>query len=255
MKIKDLLLIIISSLFTLAGIFIIWKGGSNESFKAGLGASVFFGFCLLIFIFNLKQKLDFKKKISSRANVSIQPNIRFYLSKLKAYSLGFGMIVLGSVLIYTAYGIKIILAACGAFLLFIGIILVIGYLTGLLGKNYISFEFEGLRMGYKKYSYLIRWDNILNLSNGIWNENPVLIINLINPEDLILNLETKEKKIEKIHKKIRKAIIFNISYHGCHLLLMPQTYGLDVAYTYSVIQKYLHNPETRSELKVQSILP
>jgi hypothetical protein len=135
-----------------------------------------------------------------------------------------------------------------------GFLVFFGVLFGFIAREYLVFEFDGMRMGFKNYSYILRWDNIRKISSDEWHSNMAVFITLINPEDTTRYLFVNKGRRDKTVKKIYSKISWTLTMAGAHILILPERYGLDTGYFFRMLEGYLKYPERRQELKVKEKL-
>lgn len=241
--------ILLTSIFTILGIVLILFPKDDQMFRVGVLGSSFFGFCTLTFIYFYFSAKKFNKEINQDIiDIQISGEVKFLIDKRKLYFLGIIFFILGLVFIYAdskslfAISVSIGLISLGVFVFF-------GTLFGLIGNEFLCFEFDGIKFGNRNYSYLVRWENIMNFSTGEYNSNSAIFINLINPEDCSRYLYVHKGNREKTIKKLFNIFSNNLAFVGCHVLILPQRFSLSTAYVFKVIEKYLQFPESRKELK------
>ena len=251
MKFQTALLLLISFAFSLMGGFIAINGKNADEKNLGFGCLGLFGLAFITFSYFAWRKKVFEKQLKQNINsISVEPNRKFHIDKNKYYAISIILFFFGSFLAYFVR-LSLIFTIVTSIMAFIGFFVFFGVLFGLLAKEYIVFEFDGIRMGYKNYSYIIRWDNIMQFSSDEWHSNMAIFIQLINPEDTTRYLYVNKGRRDKTVKAIYSKISWSLSMTGAHILILPERFGLDAGYFFRLIEGYLKFPERRIELKVK----
>ncbi len=251
MNFQTALLLLISLVFSILGGFIAVNGKTADEKNLGIGCLGLFGLSFVTFVYFAWRKRVFEKQIEENASsISVEGGRKFQIDKSKYYIISIILGFLGSFLAYFVrlnliFTIATSLMACLGFFVFFGV------LFGFLAKEYLIFEFDGIRMGFKNYSYIIRWDNILKFSSDEWHSNMAIFIHLINPEDTTRYLYVSKGRRDKTVKVIYSKISWSLSMAGAHILILPERFGLDAGYFFRMLEGYLKHPERRIELKVK----
>jgi hypothetical protein len=249
MNFQTILLLFISFLFSILGGFIALYGKNVDEKNLGLGCLGLFGICFFTFAYFSWRRKVFERQIKENAEfVSIEGGKRFNVEKNRFYIISIILFLFGGFLFYfVKLGLVFKILTC--LMSFLGLIIFLGVLFGFLAKEYIVFEFDGIRMGFKNYSYIIRWDNIMRISAGEWHNNMAVFINLINPEDTTRYLYVSKGRRDNTIKKIYTKISWNLNSTNAHILVLPERFGLDSGYFFRMLESYLKYPEKRIELK------
>ena len=132
-------------------------------------------------------------------SISILGNKKFHIDKNKVYIISILLFCLGGFLAYFVR-LNLVFTILTSLMGLTGLILFLGILFGFFAREYLVFEFDGIRMGFKNYSYIIRWDNIMKVSTEEWHNNMAVFINLINPEDITRYLYVSKGRRDKTVK-------------------------------------------------------
>lgn len=249
MNFQTAILLFISFLFTTLGGFIALSGRTSDERNLGIGCVGLFGASFFTFAYFAWRKKNFEKQMLKEVNsISILGNKKFHIDKNKVYIISILLFCLGGFLAYFVR-LNLVFTILTSLMGLMGLILFLGILFGFFAREYLVFEFDGIRMGFKNYSYIIRWDNIMKVSTEEWHNNMAVFINLINPEDITRYLYVSKGRRDKTVKKIYSKIGWNLSMTNSHLLILPERFGLDVGYFFKALESYLHYPEKRQELK------
>ncbi|MBK8396619.1 MAG: hypothetical protein IPL26_15470 [Leptospiraceae bacterium] len=249
MNFQTILLLFISFTFSVLGGFIGLYGKTIDERNLGWGCLGLFGISFFIFSYSAWRKSVFEKQILENAKfVSIEGGKRFNVEKRKLYIASIILFFLGGFLSYFLK-INLMFTILTAVISGLGFFIFFGILFGFIAREYLVFEFDGIRMGYENYSYIIRWDNVRKISSDEWNHNMAVFITLLNPEDITRYLFVKKGRRDSTIKTIHKKISWNLSMTSHHILILPERFGLDSGYFYRMLESYLKFPERRQELK------
>lgn len=248
MKLKDVFLILISIVFTILGVIITFNARSEEERNLGIGCTGLFGLAAITFIyFSWRKRIFINQVTESPDFISIEGGRKFPVQKSKYYIVSFLIFILGSFLAYYVR-LNLIFMVASGFMALCGFVIFFGVLFGFFAKEYLAFEQDGIRIGFRNYSFIIRWDNIMRIASDEWHSNMATFIYLINPEDTTRYLYVTRGKRDKAIKKIQERISWNLSMTGFHIMILSERYGLDAGYFYKMLESYLKFPETRREL-------
>ena len=254
MNFKTALLLLVSFVFSILGGFIALNGKTIEERNLGIGCLGLFGLSFITFIYFAWRKRVFEKQIQANASsVSIEGGRRFQIDKSKYYVMAIILFFLGGFLAFYVRINLLFMVAC-ALMGLTGFLVCFGVLFGFIAREYLVFEFDGMRMGFKNYSFILRWDNIRKISSDEWHSNMAVFITLINPEDTTRYLFVNKGRRDKTVKKIYSKISWTLTMAGAHILILPERYGLDAGYFFRMLEGYLKYPERRQELKVKEKL-
>ncbi len=254
MNFQTALLLLVSFVFSILGGFIALNGKTIEERNLGIGCLGLFGLSFFTFIYFAWRKRVFEKQIKANASsVSIEGGRRFQIDKSKYYVMAIMLFFLGGFLSFFVR-ISLPFMILTAFVGLIGFLLFFGVLFGFIAREYLIFEFDGIRMGFKNYSYILRWDNIMKISSDEWHSNIAVFITLINPEDTTRYLFVNKGRRDKTIKKIYSKISWTLTMASAHILILPERYGLDAGYFFRMLEGYLKYPERRQELKLKEKL-
>lgn len=249
MNIQTILLLFFSFLFTGIGGFLALYGQSADDKNLGYGSIGLFGIWFLTFAFFGWRRSIFQRKIIEDATkVSIEGGRKFKIEKSKYYIVSIILISLG---VFLSYFIRINLVFTISFFILstIGLIMLLGVLFGFFARDYLIFEADGIRVGLKKYFYIIRWDNVMKVTSGELRNHVAVFINLISPEDTTRYLYVKKGRRDRTIKKVYSIIRRNLNITNYHLVILPERFGLDAGHFYRMLEGYLKYPEKRIELK------
>ena len=253
MNFQTAILLFISFVFSILGGFIALYGKNIEEQNLGWGCLGLFGVCFFTFSYFAWRKAVFERQIKENATfVSIEGGRRFDVEKRKLYILSIILFFLGGFLSYFVR-LNFIFTLATATLSILGFFIFFGVLFGFLAREYLVFEFDGIRMGYENYSFIIRWDNVRKISNNEWNHHAAVFINLINPEDITRYLFVKKGRRDSTIKTLHKKIGWNLTMTGYPILILPERFGLDCGYFFRMLDSYLKFPERRQELKKREV--
>ncbi|HMW07640.1 MAG TPA: hypothetical protein PK079_13025 [Leptospiraceae bacterium] len=251
MNLKNFLLILISILFTILGFIIFFNARTDEERNLGIGSIGLFGLTAVTFVYFTWRKKVFQKQINEDLKeVSIEGGRKFHVNKVNFYLISVLIFFLGGFLAYFVR-LNLVFMIASALMSVLGFIVFFGVLFGFFAKEYLAFEEDGIRMGFRNYSFIIRWDNVMKISSDEWHSHMATFIYLINPEDTTRYLYVTRGRRDKTIKKIYNKIGWNLTMTGNHILILPERYGLDAGYFFKMLEGYLKFPETRKDLKIK----
>lgn len=231
---KDWLLALIGLLFTLGGLLII-----RNDFEVGITTLAFFGFCFAVAVRIILRKLRLQRQSPLTATVIGGEPIR--PSRGRIAMLGLGLLVVGIVLALFQPDDNKILLGCALLMAITGGVLLVGLLTGLLSKAYIQFDPPGITFGYLGGKASIPWSAIINVARGEIHNNQAVFVWVVH--DAVIAEPTSY--LTKLHKQMASAKTWT----GADFVIMSSTYGIDAPVLLAAMERYITNPETRTELR------
>jgi len=243
---RDKMLLVCSVVFVLGGILMMFD---PEQFWKGLGGTVLFGSFAVVFNYSLRAKSRFEQQITEPPkNIGVEGYRRIGFKRGRFYGLAMGTTVVG-IAMWVGYAEESIAMkiSCGVMIIG-GIGFAFCLLVGIAGSDYLQFEQEGLRMGFRWGSVLLEWDNIETAIPMAMNDNPALYLTFKDMDSLFESIEATVDH-RRARSRLQKRITWTQRLQGCDLFLMTSQFGIDLATLVQSIAKYIKHPETREELK------
>jgi hypothetical protein len=201
----------ISVAFCLAGVAFLLL---TPDWRTGVVTLAFFGSCAIVIggvVLRKRRARDFRA-----LSVSIRGSTDLRLSDGPLMPLCAGMVVLGCIMLFVGTSHGWVFRGIGAFIAAAGALLIALQLAGVLRRQFLRFEPEGLVIGERRRSRRVPWDEIRAISAGEIHDNPVVFLTL----DGI----------------------------GAPVAIMPWLYGLEVAPLLAALERYVREPAARQEL-------
>lgn len=213
--------------------------------NVGIVTIAFFGSCAAVAGVGIARKLwpaPAPERISIVGGVPIRP------SRLLLGSIGAWLAVLGTVLLIFGWSYGVVFRWTALAILVPGCYLLVAVIARWLPATYLQFDPEGITFGHRGFSYLVRFDNLAGIAAAEMNRNPVLLMQLHQP-DLI------EAKPPASQMRALKQIARCDRWHGVHIVVLAVQYRLDPALLAQALDRYINEPSARDELSVRSLRP
>jgi hypothetical protein len=243
-SLRDWYLVLAGTVLTAGGVFV----GVAKHDRKGWAAAVFFGACLAVGVWGIVRHRRIRAHYAAadvqvRGGVPIQAPRRTGLVWTGAMAvLGVALWVLGMGDHWVATAIAIGLAVLGtAFFLLIAL--------GITPRPGLIFEPDGLRWVAGRRSYLLEWDNLARVWPGEMHGHDLLLINVADLERLFRTASPEYAR------RLSKQVGFCRGWYGADMVLMPGSFGLDVALLGRLMRRYVEEPATRAELASPPPLP
>jgi hypothetical protein len=243
---KWILVLLLSLAFTGAGIFLAFKPGMPET-KNALAVALFFGFCSGIALWQLISEARFKRRIKTQQDVSIQGGIRIYNRIPSQFVVGGLVTAIGLAMFILAdfsLGFRLTSLAMGI----LGVAWLILMAMG-VGRRYLAFSAAGLEMGTSALRLWVQWDNVQSIALRQIQSMLCIGISVISTDRLLAAVRAKGPNPDHQARRQVKAMAWNVNLYGCHLVLYPAQHGLDPAYLFQALERYLNDPKSREELR------
>lgn len=187
-----------------------------------------------------------KRRIRARASMPPVPvrgfaPFRAQRSHLMIWTAGVG--VVGITIWATGSAGGTVFVWAGAGLAILGAVLSVLLALGVSAHGYLQFEPAGLRLGQERYSFLLEWDNVVDLSPGEYHGNDVLRINVRDLDRLRATLEPISNDA-----RLAKAIRSSRQWFEADITLIAMHYGTDIGVLAPAITRYMTDPDARGEL-------
>ncbi len=232
-------------LFVLAGLWIALVGDT----LLGLGCAVMFGGGLAIFGLQIVDSYREQEAMITDGEVRLPGSVVIREAPLRArmafavtFCFGLGallvgidrqplMLVLGAGLCLTAVALPFFKAR--------------GYLT-----STIMFCPDGIHMTERRRSYVIPFDQIVEMRSGEWNGNLLVYLWPADLEVIVNSVEPAEQK-----ESLRKALLQSEAWIGAPLTIWPNRFGMQGDFLLRGLHRYVSTPQLRDELRPHSVLP
>ncbi|MCB1179906.1 MAG: hypothetical protein KDK36_20180 [Leptospiraceae bacterium] len=234
-----------SLIVSIIGILMTIIQRNPKDFGNGISISLFFLMCAIVLFYSIYSDQKIKKELEIPIEkISIEGGRKIYFSKFKIYSTGFILFISFGIISYFSSINKIFTFITFGVSILGGVVIILA-LTGIIGKQFISFEENGLRIGDKKGSFLLNWDNFF-YSLEEWNNNHFIFFTIHN-YNLIEWQEGSINK-DKLLTSYYKAFGTNRNMMGCDYFFNPSHYGFSPAIFYRAVEIFVKDPHERFNL-------
>jgi hypothetical protein len=220
--------------------FVAMGVGLIPSHRDGAVAVIaFFGACALVAGRNVVRKLRYARMRPIR--VEVAGGVRIRPSRTHAAGLSAAILVLGAVLVVFGRTIGVGFWICSWFIAAAGALLSLGVATGRIPVGYVRLDPPGITLGGRRYSYMIPWDRIARLAAGEFHDNPVLLIWIDRPQDVLV-------RPPELQARAQAALLRNLGWVGAHVMVMTAQYQMDLPLLLRAMERYVADPSSRAEL-------
>jgi hypothetical protein len=240
---KDFFLVGISVAFVLIAVWM-WRDGREPEKALGIGA--FFLLCASVLGGSLLQKLRFRRQ-RAVARVEVAGGTRFAQRRGRMALLGAGVAGTGLALLAPTWRDNVVLGLCALLMALGGLVVLAGLLTGRLGSEFLALEPEGLRFGHRRWSVLVRWEQVRDVGSGSMADNPLLLLRVVDPEAVLATAEGPEGPA-RARARVAKRMRQTQQWTGCDFSVMTGQYGVDLPLLVRAIEGYLAEPSRRPGL-------
>lgn len=232
--VKDWAMFAIGLVFVAGGLIIL-----PHKTNVGIVTVAFFGPCLFMAAANIVRKFRFRRLRALKAEIVGGVPIR--PSRVQLLGIALVLTVMGVVLILFGRSYGLIFWTIAWLIALIGGELLIAALSGRIPNDYLKFDPEGITFARARYSYMVPWDNIAQISAGHMHDNPALFIWLHDYNRV--TVQPSEKKAQ-----VLKSFAWGKGWAGAPIMLLPSRYGIDLPLLVLALERYLNEPAARSEL-------
>jgi len=198
-----------------------------------------FGPCLIVTVGTVLRKFRFRRFRALKAEivggVPIQP------TRTQPLSTALVLTLMGAVIVLFGRSYGLIFWSLAWAMALIGGALTVAVLLGLIPNDYLKFDPEGITFGRARYSYVVPWDNIAQVSAGHIYDNPALFVWLRDHSGVTVYPGEKRGRV-------LKSFATGTAWAGAPIVLMPSRYGIDLPMLMLALERYLTEPTARSEL-------
>jgi hypothetical protein len=244
------MLIVVSALFTAAGLWMTARGGEGR--RLGVGAAAFFGSCLLVAIVIPWRKATTLRNLAARS-VEIVGSVPIRIRVGRFVALASGA---AAVLLTTAWAFQGSIASWGSLAAAILLLaLVPSVALGPPGRRAIVFEPGGLRMIEPRFDVLVPWDDIV-AARLLDVEGTLLVgIDVRDPARLAPRIADAASSTVPALRRLARHVARNRALLDCDLCIGASALGLDAALLLRAIETYVRMPEARCSLAPRPPLP
>jgi hypothetical protein len=233
-------LLLIGVTFTAGGIVIL-----PFDFNTGIVTIAFFGSCAVLPASAILRDLRSRpapERVVVTGGVPIRSS-RLFIGGVAAW-----VAIVAAICLTFGDFDPLILRLMMAGVLFLGCWVLVAVIRGRLPGTYLQFDPQGITFGYRRYSYCVEFDNIAALTVAEMNRNPVLLLQLHQP-DLITAMPADAKM------RVLKAMGRSERWQGAHIVLQTRLYRIDPSLMAQALDRYISQPSCRSELFPKAALP
>ena len=227
--------------FVAGGLFLL-----DSNFDVAVVTIAFFGSCAIIGAIPIVRKL--RPVQPAPDHVEIMGGVPIRPSKGILLTIGLWLVALAVITLAFGWSYGIIYRAVMLGFLGLGCYILIGLYLGRLPAHYLQFDPSGITFGERGFSYRVQWDNISGSGAGEINGNAALLLQLYQPD--AIEVAPPGRKTRAL-----KALVRNEQFYGAHVIIMTTQYRMDVSLLAQAIDRYIREPEARSELSQKFLLP
>lgn len=235
---RDWLLGVVSVLLALCGLIMLLSGE-----RMGIAVFVLFSGGAATAVWTIVRKRQIRARTAA-APVPVRGFVPFRArrSHLMVWTAGIG--VVGIAIWSTGAAGGAVFVWIGAGLAILGAVLSVLIALGVSAHAYLQFEPAGLRLGQRRYSFLLEWDNVVELSPGEFHGHDVLRIHVRDLDRLRATLEPTAIGAARLAKAIRSSR----QWFDADITLIAMHYGTDIGVLAPAITRYMTDPDARGEL-------
>lgn len=245
--VQDVLLLIVGLAFTIAGAFLLVAGPERGT---ALAVTAFFGTCTAVFAWSIAEKRGLARSAVA-GSVSIAGGVRIPVRRGRMALLGGGLFALGTLMATAGSGLGVGYVGASLAMAAAGL-LVLGALLAGRGRahDYLVFEVEGLRFGFREGSYLVGWSDIGGAEAAMYQRNPIVLIWLAPGAG-----GPVVEGPESVARRHSRSLESSRAWLGADLSIVPGLYGLDAVLLSRAIVTYAQEPGRRQDLAACRELP
>jgi hypothetical protein len=232
--VKDWALLAINVVFVAAGLLIV-----PHKSDVGIVTLAFFGPCLIVTVGTVLRKFRFRRFRALKAEIVGGVPIR--ASRTQALATALVLTLMGVIIVLFGRSYPLIMWMLAWLTALLGGALTIAVLSGLIPNDHLKFDPEGITFARARYSYMVPWDNIAQVSAGHMHDNPALFISLHDYNRVTVH--PREKR-----DRVLKSFAWGTGWAGAPIMLLPSRYGIDLPVLMLALERYLTEPTMRSEL-------
>ena len=232
--VRDWALLAINIVFVVLGLFILL-----HERDVGIVTLAFFGPCLIVSGGTVLRKFRFRRFRALKAE--IVGGILIRPTRTQPLSIALVLTLMGAVIVLFGRSYGLIFWSLAWAMALIGGALTVAVLSRLIPNDYLKFDPEGITFGRARYSYVVPWDNIAQVSAGHIYDNPALFIWLRDHSGVTVHPSEKRARV-------LKSFASGMAWAGAPIALLPSRYGIDLPVLMLALERYLSEPTARREL-------
>ncbi len=231
---RDWALLVVSAGFTGAALAVLAVGDDAPAARSG---AAFFGMCTVIASFFLREKWLAGRNAGVEGVVEAARG-RIFESKVRLLGGGATLAAGGGVMLASGgFPWPFTLASAAIFLVGVGFLVAVA--VGRLGAAWLEFEAGGLRVGDRRGSFLVPWDDVVGCEVWSLHDNAVVAIALRDPRAAVASAEPAS------HAPAVAATLGATS----TLTLFPSRFALDAGLLARSVATYARVPAAREQLR------
>lgn len=237
---------VVSSLFTGIGAWMV-VGGRAKDRETGLAIAAFFGLCLGVSVWVLRERLARRRALAARA-VEIVGSVPFRARVWRqALLLAVAAAVLALVAVAAAPSARGVSALAWAFAALCGVLAPV-VLVGPPGRRAVVFEPEGLRLVEPGYELSVPWDEIAGARLRDIHDTLLVELAVRDPGALAPVPSGRRGDPAGARRRLARSMTLTRRVCGCDLSVGPALYGLDPVLFLRAIETYVSDPAARAGL-------
>lgn len=196
-----------------------------------------FGSLALLFAVLIGQKL--RRRVAQPLRVQITGGVAIRPSRVPLGIIAAWIALLGGVILIFGWLSEIpAISVAGIPLAGLGFWMLFLLVTGRYPSDYFQLDPSGLTFGAHHSCFTVQWDDIAGVGAGEVNLNPVLLIQLREPDAIL------------VHPPERTNQVFQqwTLTAGAQILLNPSRYRMDLRLLMQALDRYVGDPSARLEL-------
>jgi len=232
--VKDWALLAINVIFVALGLLLLLHKSDVAIVTLAL-----FGPCLIVTVSGVLRKFRFRRFRALKAEIVGGVPIR--PTRTQPLSIALVLTLMGVVVVLFGRSYGLIFWSLAWAMALIGCALTIAVLSGLIPNDYLKFDPEGITFARARYSYMVPWESIAQVSAGHIYDNPALFIWLRDHSGVTVHPSEKRARV-------LKSFATGMTWAGAPIALLPSRYGIDLPVLVLALERYLTEPTARSEL-------
>jgi hypothetical protein len=230
---RDWFLLAIGAAFVLCGAIILPSDPDS-----GIITIAFFGSCAIVPGASILRDLRSRPapdRVTIAGGIPIRPS-RLFLGGIAAW-----VIVVTSICLTFGGTYPLVFRVLVASVLLAGCLMFVAVTLGWLPGTFLQFDPNGITFGYRRYSFVIGFDNIAAISITEIQRNTFLLLQLHNPD--LIETAPPESRLP-VFKKMHRLD----SVYGAHIMIPTGHYRMDPSLLAQALHRYVTEPSSRSEL-------
>ncbi|RHX86298.1 hypothetical protein [Leptospira stimsonii] len=231
---KDWVLTGISLLSVLIGVIIL-----PENWNVGIVTIAFFGVCSGTFLATILRKM--RESQFQSLSIDVAGGLDIQPSRVRVWMMACLLIFLGSILIVFGKEYPFVFRLISYFIAGSGFFLAVLVALGKIPSGFLRFDSDGFRIGRKKWTVFLPWDEIAEVSAGEFNSNSAVFLTL-------RSFDRIKTEPEEFYSKAIQEILSSEAWVGAHFMILTSNYGMSSPMLVEAITQYTTQPEAREKL-------